>query len=127
MRVLPYLTKDICISLVQVAFLKCHRYPVYPKSIERFIESQAFLRSFNSAPCPPLPLSVSKLDRRHIGRLRKRVNLLTGGSGAPSYDCKKAWLSINHSILSGPTFSFLIFVKQEAGLFLLIYVSIEVK
>jgi hypothetical protein len=59
-------------------------------SIERFIEGQAFLRSYDLAPRPPLPpLSVSKLDRRHIGRLRKRVNLLTveGNDGA--------WPSIN--------------------------------
>jgi hypothetical protein len=42
---------------------------------------------------------------RHTGRLRKRDNLLTGqgegsGRGAESYDGKKSWSSINHSILS---------------------------
>jgi hypothetical protein len=52
---------------------------------------------------------VSKLDRRHTGRLRKRDNLQTegrwgggegSGRGAESYDCKKSWSSINHSIMS---------------------------
>ncbi len=47
------------------------------------------------------PSLVIKLDRRHTGRLRKRVNLLTGeGGGAKSCDAKKAWSSINHSIVS---------------------------
>ncbi len=31
---------------------------------------------FGSSPTPPI---VSKLDRRYMGRLRKRDNLLTGG------------------------------------------------
>ncbi len=68
---------------------------------------------FGSSPTPLLPSSVSKLDRRHTGRLRKRDNLMTGewgggGRGAESYD-RKAWSSINHSVLSGahpgPTFT----------------------
>jgi hypothetical protein len=58
---------------------------------------------------PSLLLSpVSKPDRRHRGRLIYIYtdNLLTvegegGGAGAKSYDSKKAWSSINHSILSG--------------------------
>jgi hypothetical protein len=54
------------------------------------------------------PLSIpplSKLERRHTGRLRD--NLLKGGKrggggrGAKSYDDKKAWSSINHSKLYG--------------------------
>jgi hypothetical protein len=52
---------------------------------------------------PPSP--VSKLDRQHAGRLRKRDNLLTGGGrggrGAESHDRRKAWSSIQHSMLSG--------------------------
>jgi hypothetical protein len=60
-------------------------------------------------PAPSLLLSpVSKPDRRHTGRLIYIYtdNLLTGegeegGAGAKSYDSKKAWSSINHSILSG--------------------------
>jgi len=71
----------------------------YQEAIERFIEAEAFLRSFDSAPRPPLPpppLPVSKLDRRHTRRLRKRDDLLTGEGGrggrrgAESYDRKKA-------------------------------------
>ncbi len=55
------------------------------------------------------PPPVSKLDRRHTGKLRKRDNLLLGGgrgkggrgwARAESYDRKKAWSSRNHSILS---------------------------
>jgi hypothetical protein len=54
-------------------------------------------------PPPPVPLSVTKLDQRHTGRLRKRDNLLTGegGRGAESYGRKKAWPSLYHLILSG--------------------------
>jgi hypothetical protein len=53
----------------------------------------------------PLPYPVNMLDLRHTGRLRKNGNLLMGegeggGCGAESYDRKKAWPSINHSILS---------------------------
>jgi hypothetical protein len=54
---------------------------------------------FDSFP-PPSP--VSKLDRRHTGRLLKRDNFLTGegegvGEGAKSYDGEKAWSSIFES------------------------------
>ncbi len=58
---------------------------------------------FGSSPHPlnPPPTSpVSKLNWRHAGSLRKRDNLLTG-KGAKSYQSKKAWSSLNHSILSG--------------------------
>jgi len=52
-----------------------------------------------------VPHPLSKLDRPHIGRLRKRDILPTGeGGGAVSYDGKRAWFSINHSILSGLLF-----------------------
>jgi hypothetical protein len=46
--------------------------------------------------------AVSKLDQRHKKRLRKKETLLTveGGNGAKSYDCEKAWSSIDHSTLS---------------------------
>ncbi len=55
---------------------------------------------------PPLP--TKKLARRHTGGLRKRYYLLTGegeggGRRAESYDRKKAWSSINHSLLSYPS------------------------
>ena len=58
-----------------------------------------------SGSCPtPSPLSGRKLDRRHIGRLRKRDNLPTEGGreergGAESYDGENAWSSVNHSII----------------------------
>jgi hypothetical protein len=59
---------------------------------------------FGSSPTHSLtPSPVNKLDRRHTGRLRKRDSLMAGkggGLGAESYDCKKAWSSVNHSILS---------------------------
>jgi hypothetical protein len=58
------------------------------------------MQSSNSATYPPN--LVSKLVRRHTGRLSKRDNLLTagegggGGQGAESYDQKKAWSALNH-------------------------------
>jgi hypothetical protein len=63
------------------------------------MEGQAFLRSFDSAT--PSPSPVGKIEK-----IEKRGNLLTeteegGGRGAESYDSKKAWPCINHSILSG--------------------------
>jgi hypothetical protein len=69
------------------------------------IEIQAFSRSYDLAPRQPS--RVIKHDRRYTGRQRKRDNLQMGkegwggGRGAESYDQKKAWSSINHSILSG--------------------------
>ncbi len=67
-----------------------------------------FLVRFGSAPTPPPPppppVPVSKLSRRHIGRLRKRGNGRGGkedGRGFEAYDRKKAWPSINHQMLSG--------------------------
>jgi hypothetical protein len=52
---------------------------------------------------PPSP--VSKLDRRRTGKLKMKDNLLAGegvggGGGAKSYNHKKVWSSLNHSILS---------------------------
>jgi hypothetical protein len=55
----------------------------------------------------PLPPSlVSRLNRLHTGRLRKRKNLLKvegkgGGRRAKSDNLEKALPSIKHSILSG--------------------------
>jgi hypothetical protein len=49
---------------------------------------------------PPPP--ISKLDRRHTGRLRKRDNLLTwggGGRGAKLYECEKALFFKSFNIL----------------------------
>jgi hypothetical protein len=75
-----------------------------------YVEDQAFSPSYNWAPPHPLsppPPSGSKLDRRHIGRLREKEKLLAdrkrgrGGGGAKLYDSEKALSSINHLILSG--------------------------
>jgi hypothetical protein len=65
---------------------------------------------FVSLPTPFCPSPVSKLDRRHTGRLRKRDNLLTGEEEgvrgeAELYESERAWSSVNHSILSGVTYS----------------------
>jgi hypothetical protein len=46
-----------------------------------FIEGHAFLLSRLLAQPLPTRSPVSKLDRRHIGRLRKRDNLLTEKRG----------------------------------------------
>jgi hypothetical protein len=45
-------------------------------------------------------LAVSKLDRRHTGRLRKRGDGREGEGRANSRDGEKGWSSINQSILS---------------------------
>ncbi len=64
---------------------ECIRLAQYDQRV-LFTEDQAFYPSYDLAPLPPPPTSsspVSKLDRRHTGRLRKRDNLLTrsGGQG----------------------------------------------
>jgi hypothetical protein len=68
--------------------------------------------SYDLAPHPhPPPSPVSKLDRRHPGRPRKKDNLLStgeregGGRGAKSNDRKKAWPFVNDSKLFGPIIS----------------------
>jgi hypothetical protein len=81
------------------------------------------LRSYDLAPSPPShpPSAISKLDRRHSGKLRKKDNLPKGeweekvGRGSESCDRKKDWSSINHSILAGGTlfFSMCTLTKQE--------------
>ncbi len=72
-----------------------------PERIECFIDAQVFLWSSESAPCPPSP--VIKLSLFLSLPLCRPPSLLTGGRGigARSYDRKKAWASINRSILSG--------------------------
>ncbi len=57
-------------------------YHYYSECIEWCIETQVFSPSYDSAPPhPPPPLPVSKIDRRHTGRVRKRYNLLAGRGG----------------------------------------------
>ncbi len=59
-----------------------HWNSVRPDSIELFIEDQAFSRSIDLAPRPPLPPSVSSDgDIPDRGRLRKRDTLLKGKEG----------------------------------------------
>ncbi len=84
-----------------------------PESIDWFIEGQAFSRSYALHISSPTPTPFSKLYRRHLGRLRKRLaDVRTGegdrgGRGAKSYDSKIAWfLCISFSILSVPNCSF---------------------
>jgi hypothetical protein len=62
-----------------------------PESIECFIEAQAFSRSNDLAPRPPLPplYHVSKLNQRPHGRPRKKDSLLTGEVGKG-----RAWIRI---------------------------------
>ncbi len=58
-------------------------------------------------PLPP-PSPVSKLSPFPRLPVCRRSSSLTvvGGGGAKSYDNKKVWSSINHSILSGNTLLF---------------------
>ncbi len=82
-----------------------------PEHTEWFIEDQAFLRSFDSAPRPPLPPSLigqhySASCLFFILPMCRRPSLLRergvgGRCGDKSYDREKAWPSIKHSILSG--------------------------
>jgi hypothetical protein len=78
---------------------KCGLRPaeLMPESIERFIEGHAFLRSCESAPSPPPPPSSDLLMGDGGGGEG-------GRRGGESYDRKKAWPSINHSVFSGQCF-----------------------
>ncbi len=82
-----------CLALLQVS----------TESIERFIEDEAFLRSYEIAP----QLHPPPLCRQHcLSFSSSCVSSLLGdggGRGAKSYDRGKAWSSINNSILSGLT------------------------
>jgi len=68
-------------------------------------EKEGMSRRQDSAPSPPSPMS--KLDRRHTGRLRKRDKFLTGEGGRgwgrmsrKACDNKKALSSIHNLTLS---------------------------
>jgi hypothetical protein len=80
-------------------------YVFRPERIEWFIEVQAFLMPYNSAPRPHLPLSENCLSSRSQSSCVLPDQLTDwregggGGRGAESYDRKKAWASINCSIL----------------------------
>ncbi len=86
----------------------CSQGKVYIRDYWMIYRGQAFSRSNDLAPllAPSPHHPVSKLARRHTGRLRNRDNLLTGDGGeefglAEAYNRKKAFSSTNHSILSG--------------------------
>jgi hypothetical protein len=92
------------------------------ESIEWFIEDQAFLLSYDSAPRPsPYPSSpASKLSIfLSLPVCRRSVLYWRGGGGAgdgrgaKSYDREKAWPSINHSILPG-TYNVCIYIDIKA-------------
>jgi hypothetical protein len=81
----PKIYKDLCRRV----------HPPIPESIECFIEDQEFSPLYNLAlPTTPPPSTVSKVNRRHTGRLEGGR---ADGEGAKS----KAWSSISHWILSG--------------------------
>jgi hypothetical protein len=130
--------KKWCFCVVTVYF-SClviqlpKRSTIYCKSesIEWFKEDPAFPRSYDSAPHPPPPplSSVIKLDQQYTGRPSKRDNLLTeegkgGGRGAKSYDWKKAWSHMNHSMLAGAIERYLNIFSIIRG-FLKMYQPIE--
>ncbi len=78
-----------------------------PESIEWFIEDQASLRSHDSAPRPP-PSPPSPVSRClsfssflcHVSPVDLTDGRGGSGRGAKSENRKKAWPSINHSVLS---------------------------
>ncbi len=90
------------------------------ESFECFIEDQAFSPLYDLDPFPPPPPSyVRKLDRRHIGRLRKERQLADGGGreggggGAKSCESEKAcmvldilfntlWCTLSHILSPTP-------------------------
>ncbi len=77
------------------------------QSIEWFLEDKAFLLSYDlDPPFYPVPLprqqvSLSPSVSDPPVELTVARGAEGGRNGAKSYDCEKAWSSINHSILSG--------------------------
>ncbi len=76
-----------------------------PETIERFVEDQAFLRSYDSAPRPPAPSHPSSPVSLSQSSCVSTVKLTDDGGGrcgrgAKSWDRVKAWSSMYHSILS---------------------------
>ncbi len=78
------------------------------ESIVWVIEGQAFSQSYNLAPrplplSPPLPSvsSTSDSQESQCAQCSQEREGEGGGRGAESYDRKKDWSPINHSILSG--------------------------
>ncbi len=76
-----------------------------PESIEWSMEDQAFLRSYDSAPRPPLFLHIPPATCLSLSLSVNRLLsfLMEGGwLGTDSYDRENAWASTNHSIPSAP-------------------------
>jgi hypothetical protein len=67
------------------------------EGIEWFIEDQAFLRSYDSAPRPPPPLPLTEASCLSFSVFLCVAGLAYGRRGVG----RGAWSSINHSILSG--------------------------
>jgi hypothetical protein len=54
------------------------------------------------APPPPYDQQVASLSQSScVSLVELTEGMGGGGRGAESYDCKKAWPSLNHSMLSG--------------------------
>jgi hypothetical protein len=99
-----YLT---CMATCPHGIISSLRRGCAPERIEWIIKDQAFSASYDFAPPPlphpPLP-SVSStgntLEDWETETAWWQERGWGGGGGAKSYDGKKAWSSINHSILS---------------------------
>ncbi len=82
--------------------------PAMPREYWMIYTGPAAVVWFDSSPHIN-PSHVSKLEQQHTRKRTKKVNLLMGEGkgeegdrrGGESYNCKKAWSSINHSTLSG--------------------------
>ncbi len=74
--------------------------------IEWFIEDQAFSPSYGLTPPPPPPFPARPAIHSKTEKERQLITDGRGGAGgrgrggAKSHNCKKAWSSINRSIIS---------------------------
>ncbi len=103
-------------SLILKIFSSLLSFPSHPPTTPPIREytylmiyrGPGFLTVYDLAPPPSsLPSPVSKLDRRHTGRLRKRENFLTEEGAGGGRSRKKAYSSINHSLLFASYLHFL--------------------
>ncbi len=84
----------------------CHQYSEPQRVPIDWVPGFVAVVWFGSFPFPIPPLFLQQA-RPAANRKTEKDNLLTGkgakggGRGAKSCDCKKAWSSINHSLLSG--------------------------
>jgi hypothetical protein len=82
-----------------VFFIICWGF-ARPESTEWFMKDQAFLPLYELTPTPPLT-HPSRQSSCVSPPIEKVAGLRERRGGAKSYDGKKAWFSINNSILSG--------------------------